>query len=306
MVDLRWSAPPECPDVEHVRRHAERHLGRAWTDVDHPEVAIDAVVERDAPHGWRLRIRVLGPTGDGEREIVGDDCEELADAAGLVVALAVDHELASVMVPEAPAPVMESVREDAVASTERRDAVAAPRPTPSSPAPVQSRRRPRGHVRIGGAFGVGALPRATGSLAAAAGVSWPRAVIEVAVGHWFARELEAPVGRARVSLTTGAVQAGPRWRVRAFEIPLRFGIELGVLRGEGLEIESPRRPRQLWAAAVGALGFVWVARSWLALEVDVGAAVPLVRYAFTLGGEPAFTVGSAAFRAGLALEFRFP
>ncbi|MCA9691458.1 MAG: hypothetical protein KC636_17775, partial [Myxococcales bacterium] len=87
---LAWSAPAECPDAARVRDEVTRMLGGAVDLGDrslHAEAAVTAV---DA--GWRLDLRLTGSHAEGARAIESASCEELADAAALVIAIAIDPE----------------------------------------------------------------------------------------------------------------------------------------------------------------------------------------------------------------------
>jgi hypothetical protein len=60
------------------------------------------------------------------------------------------------------------------------------------------------------------------------------------------------------------------------------GGELGMLRGEGVNVTDPQRGQSLWVAPRFDLGWAWAVADELAFFVDGGAVTPLVRKQFVL------------------------
>lgn len=69
---LEWSAPPGCPQAEQVRARLAGHAGRA------------AVTVTGAEAQWKLVVRIE----DSVRELTTRSCDEAADAAVLIIQLA--------------------------------------------------------------------------------------------------------------------------------------------------------------------------------------------------------------------------
>src|SRR4051812_12285031 len=97
MLELHWSAPAECPDRERVVARVEELVGR-MPEGKHTLVATGAVTK--APR-YTLSLTI----GDAPARVMsGDDCDKLADAAALVIALDIDPDALSRPPPEPPPP----------------------------------------------------------------------------------------------------------------------------------------------------------------------------------------------------------
>jgi hypothetical protein len=98
-VELRWSAPPECPQEVAVQERLRALVGPA---LERSELAAEGVVERFEGR-YRLTLRVLDdPTG--ERRIESESCSELAGAAAVALVFLVQES--------------EATSDDAAAATE--------------------------------------------------------------------------------------------------------------------------------------------------------------------------------------------
>lgn len=85
-VDLRWSAPPECPQELAVRDRLRALVGPA---LERSELRAEGVVEPFEGR-YRLTLRVLDdPTG--ERRIESESCSELAGAAAVALVFLVQE-----------------------------------------------------------------------------------------------------------------------------------------------------------------------------------------------------------------------
>lgn len=81
--EISWSAPDGCPTRADVLERMRRMLGGKVSRLDSPATA---VVLPDPPSGFRLTISV----GGSSRTVLAPTCAELADTAGLILALAAD------------------------------------------------------------------------------------------------------------------------------------------------------------------------------------------------------------------------
>jgi len=106
--ELRWSAPPGCPDRTALLAGIERRRGRPLVA---GEVEVDAKITRTAGPRFVLHLRVRAGTRTERRSLAADTCAPLADATALVITLAVDaaHDAplppGVVTTPEDPQPV---------------------------------------------------------------------------------------------------------------------------------------------------------------------------------------------------------
>ncbi|MCA9705754.1 MAG: hypothetical protein KDK70_07895 [Myxococcales bacterium] len=186
----------------------------------------------------------------------------------------------------------------------------APRSPPSaelSSAPLPRRiPRPLGVLRAGLGGGVGAVPRGTGVAALAAGLRWTSARLEIEGTYWIPRR-SVPVegSRVRVQLGTAALRGCGLVGRPPLEVPLCSGLQLGGLRGNGIDALRARPAQGLWLALEAGAGLARRLGPRWSLAGGVTAALPLVTPAFELAGarpvrlfEPSAVVG----RAWLGIE----
>jgi hypothetical protein len=90
---LRWRAPRGCPSEGEVIAAVTRLLGRPVEDPSPRRVAVARI--RRARRGWSLRITVSTGATRRHRALAGDTCDEVSEAAALVLALAIDPDVAA-------------------------------------------------------------------------------------------------------------------------------------------------------------------------------------------------------------------
>ncbi len=88
-LQLDWSAPPGCPQQQQVRAAIDVNLAREAFGDQVAAVVVRGSIERDGA-GWVLHVRTVLPAGHVERDLFSRDCAELAEAAGLIIAVALD------------------------------------------------------------------------------------------------------------------------------------------------------------------------------------------------------------------------
>jgi hypothetical protein len=105
----------------------------------------------------------------------------------------------------------------------------------------------------------------------------------------------------RVALIAARPEGCPwAWGLREFWLEPCFGIDVGVLRTEGSS-ERGRTDAGVWFGAAAHVRAVWRVAAPLALEAEVGALVPIVRYALEhhAGSAEAFHTESVGLAVGL-------
>ena len=154
-VHLSWvrdaEAAEACPDVAQIQDDVARRLGYSpFVSGDRDSASIEVLVTR-IKSVWQAVAVMRGADGTlrGNRRVdsAAPECQSLAAAAGLAIALMIDPEViirpTPVKAPPKPAPVEKE-------------------PPPPAPAPPASvRRGPRGSVALGVQGSVGVLPSAT-------------------------------------------------------------------------------------------------------------------------------------------------
>ncbi len=314
-IALHWEAPATCPGADRVREHARRRMA---TDGTTPVVAHGVVRSIDAST-WVLTLSLEGEGGREDREIRAASCDALAEAAGLLIAVAADPSRGPVgpaVVPEPATPEPETTEATTAEPTTTSPATAEPTTGPVTPTVVASpplrRRRVSGASRaeLGGQF-LRVLPRAADvTFGGAVALRMPLARVELRGRYALAQRVEqdglADVGGTIDLWTLGASGCfAPRWR--RIEIPICAGVELGAMRGRSFGVEQSGEARSLFAAIPIDANLIWSPIPRVGLLAGAGAAAGLLRPSFHLRDQaPLFRAGPVALRVIAGVELRFP
>jgi hypothetical protein len=268
VVELEWSAPPDCPQRDVVLASVQRRLGASP-----PAPALQAsvtLVEQDGQ--FLLALETQG----ARRELKGPSCAELAEAGALILALLVDPMLLS-------------------------------RPPPPPPeAPVAPAQPPRAFSALLGVSGVadyGALP----SIAAGWHASLlldVRAFHLEAFGGTFASQ---PLPTATLSLDFDA-GVRPCWAITTPTIArplLCAALSFGRTSGKGNVAVSQSGSALYAAAFLGAgveLELFW--RLGLLLHLEGGMPLTRTFYELDSGPGPVWSTRLFVARGELALVAR--
>jgi hypothetical protein len=336
-AQVSWAAPVGCPNRSAVVAGVEALLGRP---LDSKRVAIRAAgeVERIEDQRWLLRLTTRSPTGERERVLEGTTCQELAEVAIVLVAIAIDP---SVEVPQGPGDLVEASSQDSDPGDDRveepptaeRDAVdegleshetpelpPAAEPEPAEPAalpeedPVSAddgaRRVLQGSASVATGLLVGPLPGVAPGVRVSGGLRWRSFGVALGGSHWFERKVRLPpaeVVGGDLHLTTADLRLCAVPSVRRLELPLCTGAEIGALAGRGVGVSNPQRRRALWAAWVADVGVTFMPWPWVGFGARTVLVVPLTRSTFELDGVgTVHAVGTIGFQALAGIEFRFP
>jgi hypothetical protein len=275
---LDWDAPPACPDRTRIAAQIAALLGRPPLLPPDRMLAIRGHAS-EAPDGtWRLELILATADGIQERRLTSRSCSEIADAAALIVALAIDPTAVALgrAPAEAPAtPLRAPPRPPPPPAIEH---AAAPLPAPAHDAGAAMT------ARIGPAVGVGLLPGVAPGATLALGARFRRLGIEATAAYFPARR--APVtGRTDAGGDLGAVTGGFQlswWRPGRLEVGLLAAGDAVLFLGQGFGVAYRSSGYALSAAAVagGALRFELGRR--VAVRLDAGAAVLVARPRFVL------------------------
>lgn len=317
---IAWEAPPGCPAGAEVERRAAALLEGSLRAAP-PELRFRFRVRAEEGR-WVLEGVQEGPAGSGARTLRASECSALAEAAALLVALAVDPTLPPAPevderepVAVVPPPPVEDDPKDRPEATQGEVARAAEPPLevaePPPPAEVP-RRRVRGELGLHAGVGLGALPRPAALLRLSGGVRWGALRVGGRASVWLPREAPAPtrpeVG-GRFWLASGGVHVcGVARPARRVEVPLCAAFELGLLTGRGTgALHVTRTARALWAAiSAGPAISVQVSRR-VAVMAAVEGLVLVVRPHFEVTGAGQPCCGRAIGGSLLAgIELRLP
>ncbi len=328
-IAVDYDAPSGCPDraafFGEVTARTPR--ARAATSGDEKARVLHVRVEkRGEKHAGRLWIEENGASGTA-REVSGGSCAEVVGALGLVAALAVDPR-ASVAPRPAPAAPTDAASGKSTAGTGN------PSPEPSNPArepareptkpadPAREADRPSvprppsppqpRHWSIGAGTEISGLAdvvvgvRVFGEIDLGGRLFAPS--IRIAGARTFAVDRPAAIGSASLAWTTGAIEVCPLRLDLARTVAARpcAGIAAGALQANGSGVATPRDETRAWVAASAHARLVWAPVRALGLELEGGAAFPLLRESFFF--DPNVLVYEAPViagfgRASVALRF---
>lgn len=305
---LVWDAPPNCPSEAAVQAEIRSLLAGSTRNDVSLAVNGDALQVNE---GFEVALRFTSKEGPASRVLTGRDCKEVAKAAALVIALAVDPgvkinpnrqsalETAGEPATEQPAPPPPA---PAASSKKFEEAAEPPPPAPSKPLPISF------EGFIGGAAELGTVPAlALGArLGASFGVGPWRATL---AGDFFpARIHDADQNtRLRLSVATGSLLAGYAILLGDHAVTPELGVRLGNLAASAQDADAPSSANSLLFGpaagvratlrAAGPLGF------WLGLHGGAHLERPrLVVENRGVAHQPAALWGAGA----LGLSLRWP
>ena len=304
-LDVTWTAPPSCPPSDVVHEAIANNLAREDFGDGLDDVRVDARAEED-PEGWRLHVEVQLPQGAVERELTASTCDELAAAAGLIIAVALD-----------PLRV-ERVRPQPNADAPPEAWVNPPKPPAPppdrkpEPAPQPEAERPlRFDLRAAGMLDVGTLPHVRGGAAIGFGFvgTWLRA--DATLLYWAPREVlpfdDTPTVGARLQQGGAGGRVCLKPQLGAWEPSTCGGLEGGLAWGRGIGIETPRTTTLPWLTATAGLEVACVSRASVGLYAGVDAQFHAIRPRVRLDGlGDAVRVAPVGARAVLGVLFRVP
>ena len=323
-LELRWTAPAGCPDDEDVRERIEALLTGPPRGEGVMKVA-GSVTE--APSGFRL---VLATDFDGHaenRELSAEACADLGEATAILLAFALEPELAGSMPESAlardaePEPEPESapvttVPEPTVRESQHEERMPEPleleprppseppaRPSPGPDAPIA---RPSFFFRLGGAVELGVLPGVSGGPRVALGVGWTKVRIDLHGAYLLPRRDPASGPGAEYQAGLVGLRGCALPTVGdVVTLPVCAGIEGGAVRAATREFDPARTRHGPWLgplASVGAALRFGRVGLWTAVEA-VGAAYS---GEFRIAGAAQHTSAPVSGRLAIGAELIVP
>lgn len=268
-LPIDWNAPQECPDraqlvaqVSHLLGGAVHSLRSASTQVTRTE------------RGYRARVRIVAPSGVGERELENAQCDLLTESVALVIALSATSD-------ETPQP-----RE---------------RPVP--------RERPRFGVSAQASALFGALPNPALGIGAGLSMearSWLR--VELRGSYYLKQSVtfdQATYG-GRFKLMAFAARGCRVWGLGAFDLAPCIGADLHHVAASGFGGDvSLDEAATWWGPALG-LFVRWRLHETFAIYITADAVVPITRRRFVFADVgPLHRAAVVATQLTLAPEVRF-
>jgi len=253
-----WRAPDVCPTRERVLARAEELLGRPPESGLTSVFDLSALVAQTSQGSWQLELRSRTESGQTTaRSVTAASCTELADAAALLLALAIDPALSERASPTSsafeaePQPAVDASA-SAPAPAQPPQSLPAPRalepaaPTASPAAPAE-RDAPSAPVRLraGAAFAVWGqrLPGVAPGALAHAGISRRAGWAVATFGAFPARHASVAGAAAGGDLSLFSFGAEVGYTIalapKGFEVSPLVGGELDWVRGAGTGVAHP-------------------------------------------------------------------
>jgi hypothetical protein len=286
---LEWHAAVGCPDEAVGRAAIERYLGADTTNLP-GTIAVAVELAPDPEGEWRGHVALTGDAGEGNRRFHGPTCDEVADAAALIVAILLN-------------PLRTAARV--------RAAHGSPADAPARGPDDRALSGVWFHLGLQAGGDVGSLPAATLGFGLVAGVQTEWILLQVEGDYWLPQRVvsgPSPGSGGQLGLVAGSLR-GCVDVVRTLDARLRFGPclrpELGVATGSGFGLDQPARSRAFWAALFGGLSARFSTaplETWLSL--DVGSAVARPTYGID-GFGTVFQASPVLLRAGFGVGWTF-
>ena len=287
---VSWQAPAECPDADAVERYVAQVVGDAASGP--VTVRAAGTVTRNADGRYSASVELdTGAARPSVRALDAGDCEALAQAAALLIALAIREQAAPTPAPPpAPAP-------------------AKPAPPPEPPADPPMRAAARPFLGASVVFDLGSTPNVTAGVSVGGGVRWAWLLLEPSVAYYAPRSEGVPL-RSAVGADFTLATAG----LRACVAPSRGNVWLAPclgggadwLRGVGFGARIPHSG-SAWSI-VGRAGLLlgWDISSIISARAGLEAVLPLARPKFDVDGVGVvFQRKAASARAELGFDVHF-
>lgn len=291
-LDLTWNAPAECPQGAAAQARVRRLAGAAQAQGTAALVA-SVTIAKLAEGRWSATLQL----GTSTRVLDGESCEGVADAAIVILAMAVDPEsapelepapeaepepapLAAEPEPSPPAPTAPAPAAPAVSAPAAVERV--PEPEAASGSAARSEPAPWGaSLRSFGEWGMLPSPSVGGVVAGHA--AWSSHRIELSALGLLPRDAEVEGGSQGGEFSWFGFQLmGCQLLARpAF---VCGGVEGGRLSGAGFGSREERTGHALWVAPGVEALFAPALGSALSLEISAGIFIALLKPEFAIDG----------------------
>lgn len=316
-IELRWEAPPGCPDEDAVRQRVAR-----WSPAPDTmrRVRADARVRAEGDT-LVLELQIDDGLRSESRRVRSRDCDALARATGLVIAVAIDPlGVASTLreppgdaappIEPAPPPSPQTRPVQPSPETERR-APARDREAPAPPrVPIRLGIRPE--LLVGGGLLPGVIGLGVGGTLAVFGRARPWRA-ELGGAYWFPRRatvVDVPSAGGDIWLAHARGSGCGVPSLRRVEFPICAGVDVGAAGGTGFGAAvATRTNADVFVGLHGGVGVAWAPIPAIALFARVEAIAGLRRPGFLLEGVgttgEVHRVGAAGARGAFGVEVRF-
>ncbi len=310
-VDLVWIAPEACPRRSALIAEIEELVGRPLHTISRPSIKATATVRKKDNETWVLRLRTREQSATGERELVADSCETLAQATALILALSIDPKAVETrerlydQARRLTKGTTPSSRLDDV--TEREEGAAERRYTPESTEPSSDeetmdltydwrfdsdeeddwfRSLSLDFLFRSGLVGdLGTLPNASIGADAAVGLTIKRLDFVVSLNWLLPNETTLPT-RPEYGARFGLWTIGLGVYYSAFVSELSLApyviIDIGSMYGEGTGVSTSLEDSAFWLSMAAGFRISWEFTNWAAIGFEIGPKVPFFRHRYVL------------------------
>jgi hypothetical protein len=331
-IALEWRAPHGCPDRDAVLQILRARLPERYADV---ALHARAQVQRRA-QGFRLTVELDTPSGRASRSLSDPHCASLAEAAAVLIVLALENEATTVepaTATEAP-DMTESIEASSPPPRAERPAEASPNEEPSDEdTPREARPEPSAqedarssttsststssprplHLQLSAAVrgDLGSFPHAP-ALGAQLQLAARIRPLYTALGitYWPAREVRSdlyPNARLHGSGLFADLSVGADVSGQPLVLTPALTVELGQLDAEALGIAGPQRSRVLWLAAGPSMAATLSLFERWEIALEVSGLFPAYRNHWLVrtpdGDVTAFNAASLVLRLALRVGF---
>jgi hypothetical protein len=334
-LELQWETPRACMSAS-VARAAIRGLIRAERDTTRARVRV--LIEGTQQRGYVARIEIARGESTGERELRGSRCDELAEAAVLVIAMAIDPEGAAARaaaanaIPSAspaagdttPSEPVQPERQEAPVEAEGKPAQDEPveedepagdedEDEPAEDEPSDPREAGRFVLGVRGTGDAGSLPSATLGGGLLVGIHWQRLRLELQALAYLPQLQEhrpTPDSATEITLATGAIAGcydllGARDEQRA--LGACAAIEAGLSNGRPQLISDGREATGFWLAGFAGIDARQHVVGPLHLRLLAEVGLPVVRPLYEIAPfGRVFRASPVLGRFGISLFVLFP
>lgn len=304
-IAVAYSADGACPAREQFLAAVRRYTSK-WSEAD-ADGTVRAFEVRFASNRGKVDGKLVVRTADGHastREIGGPECDGVARAMAIIMAVAIDpHALSGGATGEVPTPEeppTPSTDESPPADISLAPGVSsAPPPRPDRPSPPIAPPSPKKRtspVRLAAEAGVEVTSAVTGTAmpVANAGVSmrldlgrafprWLAPSVALGVRQSWPTETHVGEGSSESLWSAGALRLCPaRFVVGRFELAPCAEVDVGVLVVEARGIVDARRTTAVWVDRGGSLRATFHVGDRWAIGAGAGVSAPITRNRYTL------------------------
>lgn len=326
---LAWSAADLCPSraalIDRIRAQGVDAALGEWIPERHDRATLAVAITIVSSGGaWQAELELVDADGRASRSFAASDCDALADAVALIVAVTLDPVAVSSAIEARTSPPSTSEQ-----PTDPEPASAKPEPiepTPERPLveplaetgdlgislngdadPFTWPANLRVGVSIGAGGGYGPTRTGYGSLGGRIALLGPAWRVELG-GRWSIPRQLALEGVAG-SFDAWMVEGRGCWvpTPGPIELPLCPGLELGSVRARGQPpTPDPTSTSFFWIAPTLSQGLSWAPVERFAIGPELALIVPLTRGRFVAGSTEIDRLATIGVRAQLILELRLP